>query len=283
MSDKYCPNCGQANSTKRLVLKDFFDEFFHNLINYDSKLLKTLYALLIKPGTITKDYIAGKRMSYTNPFRFLLSLAFLYFLLFSYNSSFLKLDRKYADLDKKIDNSQVFDFDLNLEDSDTLDLGGQTAIPLEGLDSLRNVNPKFLEGIKIPDTLKTNSLGSLKASRDSLILSNPTSFLDTIESSSSGLSKIIKKVDFFIVLIRKDSIAAYEDAVNRHQLPSTTSNRATFNIADSVLRALSRPGSYLNTTIAKVPFVIFFFLPVFTAFIWLVYIRKNYTYTDHLI
>ncbi|MEL6976242.1 MAG: DUF3667 domain-containing protein, partial [Bacteroidota bacterium] len=76
MSDKFCPNCGQANSTKRLVLKDFFDEFFHNLINYDSKLLKTLYTLLIKPGTITRDYIAGKRMSYTNPFRFLLSLAF---------------------------------------------------------------------------------------------------------------------------------------------------------------------------------------------------------------
>ncbi|MEL7269665.1 MAG: DUF3667 domain-containing protein [Bacteroidota bacterium] len=283
MSDKFCPNCGQANSTKKLVLKDFFDEFFHNLINYDSKLLKTLYSLLIKPGTITKDYIAGKRMSYTNPFRFLLSLAFLYFLLFNYNSSFLKLDRKYADLDKKIDNSRVFDFDLNLEDSDTLDIGNQEAIPLKGLDSLRNVNPKFLEGLKIPDTLKTNSLGSLKASRDSLILSNPKSFLDSIESGSSGFSKILKKVDFFIVLIRKDSVMAYEDAVERHKLPSTRMNRATFNIGDSVLRALSRPGSYLNTTIAKVPFVIFFFLPVFTGFIWLVYIRKNYTYTDHLI
>jgi len=283
MSDKFCPNCGQANSTKKLVLKDFFDEFFHNLINYDSKLLKTLYSLLIKPGTITKDYIAGKRMSYTNPFRFLLSLAFLYFLLFNYNSSFLKLDRKYADLDKKIDNSRVFDFDLNLEDSDTLDIGNQEAIPLKGLDSLRNVNPKFLEGLKIPDTLKTNSLGSLKASRDSLILSNPKSFLDSIESGSSGFSKILKKVDFFIVLIRKDSVMAYEDAVERHPLPSTRMNRATFNIGDSVLRALSRPGSYLNTTIAKVPFVIFFFLPVFTGFIWLVYIRKNYTYTDHLI
>jgi len=35
--------------------------------------------------------------------------------------------------------------------------------------------------------------------------------------------------------------------------------------------------------ITKVPFVVFFFLPVFALFIWLVYIRKKYNYTDHLI
>lgn len=69
-SDKYCPNCSQANSTKKLTLKDFMDEFFSGLINYDSKLLKTLTALLARPGTITKDYINGKRVTYTNPFDF---------------------------------------------------------------------------------------------------------------------------------------------------------------------------------------------------------------------
>ena len=43
ISDKYCPKCGQANSTKKLVLKDFFDEFASSLITYESKLFKTLY------------------------------------------------------------------------------------------------------------------------------------------------------------------------------------------------------------------------------------------------
>ncbi|UOY07526.1 DUF3667 domain-containing protein [Muricauda sp. SCSIO 64092] len=68
ISDKYCPNCSQANSTKKLILKDFVDEFLSSVINYDSKLLQTLYTMLVKPGTITKDYIRGKRVSYTNPF-----------------------------------------------------------------------------------------------------------------------------------------------------------------------------------------------------------------------
>src|SRR5690606_8657628 len=80
MSDRYCPNCSQANSTKKFSIKDFFDEFMSSLFNYDSRPFKTLSALLLRPGTITRDYINGKRMTYTNPFRFLLSLAFIYFL-----------------------------------------------------------------------------------------------------------------------------------------------------------------------------------------------------------
>ncbi len=79
LSDKYCPNCSQANSTKKLTLLDFFEEFFSNYFSYDSKLWQTLAALLLKPGKITREYIAGKRLSYTNPFRFLLSLSIIYF------------------------------------------------------------------------------------------------------------------------------------------------------------------------------------------------------------
>jgi len=39
-------------------------------------------------------------------------------------------------------------------------------------------------------------------------------------------------------------------------------------------------GSYL---IGKLPFIIFFFLPVFALFIWLLYVRRPYTYMEHLI
>ncbi|MEO0570838.1 MAG: hypothetical protein AAF039_03970, partial [Bacteroidota bacterium] len=56
-----------------------------------------------------------------------------------------------------------------------------------------------------------------------------------------------------------------------------------FNGSKSALKVITQPGSWLESTIAKLPFVVFFFLPVFAIFILLVYIRKNYTYTDHLI
>ena len=81
MSDRYCPNCSQLNSSKKLSLKDFAEEFLGSIIDYDSRLLRTVSALLLRPGRISLDYVAGKRVTYTNPFRFLLSLAIIYFLL----------------------------------------------------------------------------------------------------------------------------------------------------------------------------------------------------------
>jgi len=93
ISDKYCPNCSQANSTKKLTIKDFVDEFFSTLISYDSKLLKTLSALLLRPGRISKDYINGKRVSYTNPFRFLLSLSIIYFLMLNFSGNLSQYDK----------------------------------------------------------------------------------------------------------------------------------------------------------------------------------------------
>ncbi len=92
ISDPFCPNCPQANSNNKLTLKDFFDEFFASLISYDSRLLKTLSALLTKPGKITRDYIEGKRVSYTNPFRFLLSLSIVYFLMFNFSNDLSDID-----------------------------------------------------------------------------------------------------------------------------------------------------------------------------------------------
>src|SRR5690606_16878035 len=92
-SDRYCPNCSQLNSTKKITLKDLIREFFANLISYDSRFRKTLSKLIFKPGRISKEYIQGKRLTYTNPFRFLLSLAIIYFIMISFSSDLSELDR----------------------------------------------------------------------------------------------------------------------------------------------------------------------------------------------
>ncbi len=93
ISDRYCPHCAQANSTKKVSLKDYLDEFFSNVIEYDSRLLRTLQVMVTRPGVITKEYISGKRMRYANPFRFMLSLAIIYFLMLGISGNFRELDR----------------------------------------------------------------------------------------------------------------------------------------------------------------------------------------------
>jgi len=81
IADKYCHQCGQLNTTKRLALKDFFSEFFSNFISYDSKICRSITHILFKPGYVTEQYCEGKRASYTNPFRFFLTVSIVFFLL----------------------------------------------------------------------------------------------------------------------------------------------------------------------------------------------------------
>lgn len=284
ISDKYCPNCGQANSTKKLVLRDFMDEFLSSVINYDSKLLKTLYTMLVKPGTITKDYINGKRVSYTNPFRFLLSLAFLYFLMVSYDSNFSNLDD--LELHKKIEQTGPMSYSFNNGDKDTKDSISnqeQREEAMVRLDSLRNLEKIPIPGLQNLDSLQNviNEGIADEARKDSFMLASPKTYFKELQDGNSG--SFSERMEFFFTFLQKDSIKTFEDAQEKYGAEDTFKNKLAFNGSKSSLKALAQPGTYLNNTIAKLPLVIFFFLPIFTIFIFLVYIRKKHTYTDHLI
>ncbi|WP_318344273.1 DUF3667 domain-containing protein [Flagellimonas baculiformis] len=281
MSDKYCPNCSQANSTKKLTLKDFFNEFMSSLFNYDSKLFKTLSTLLLRPGNITRDYINGKRVTYTNPFRFLLSLAFIYFLLFG----FFNWDRPVNQFDGNIgDTPFEIDMDSGYLKVDSTKLEKQKTKALAHLDSLTGNDPEVRDQWKQLDTLK--GLGTLinneSSKRDSLMFANPKRYFTELKGRS-GTNSFLQKVDFFTKAIRRDTLFNYDDAISKYGIENKWSNRMAFNAGNNALKIWKEPRRFVNSTISKLPFVIFFFMPLFTIFIWLVYIRKKYTYTDHLI
>ncbi|MGJ8714737.1 DUF3667 domain-containing protein [Maribacter stanieri] len=260
LSDKYCPNCSQANSTKKLTLVDFFEEFLANYLSYDSKLWRTLAALLLRPGKITNEYISGKRLSYTNPFRFLLSLAIIYFLIISFNSEFESFNKFGSG-----NNSPIFNLDTELNKLE-FDSEQEKQIALAQLDSLKI--KRFI----------TNGISQ----RDSTLLSNPELYFQKIDSGGIA-ERFAEKIQFFSTVIKHDTINYFEQGVTKFNLPKAKENEMAFNLANSLSDIERRPGSFLNSLISKLPITTFFFLPFFSFFIWMVYIRKKYTYTDHLI
>lgn len=283
VTDKYCPNCSQLNSTKKVVLKDFINEFLSGLINYDSKLIRTLYTMILKPGTITKDYINGKRVRYTNPFRFLFSLAFLYFLMFTLTNNFKSFND--LKLTEKIEDSEGMNFRFNDEGlvlGDSTSTGEKKIIDFGQIDSVAKDDPQLKKNLQALDTLDSFIQKGLENERvlDSLLDANPKVYYEQLESEDKGFTS---RMDFFTKMLRRDSISSFDDAQKKFGIKNTWKNEYSFNASKSLLRALARPGDWLNDTISRLPFVIFLFLPVFTIFILLAYIRNNYTYTDHLI
>jgi hypothetical protein len=67
----YCPNCGQKAPTPRLSVHEIGAEFVHALAHVDRSALSLIWQLLIRPGVVARDYVAGKRKRYFGPFAFL--------------------------------------------------------------------------------------------------------------------------------------------------------------------------------------------------------------------
>jgi hypothetical protein len=82
LNGHYCHTCGQKKIHRHeFAVRHFFSHIIHELTHLDSnKILKSFFALLFKPGLLTSEYLAGKKVSYINPVRIYLTFSALYFL-----------------------------------------------------------------------------------------------------------------------------------------------------------------------------------------------------------
>lgn len=79
--DRFCGHCGQENVETEESLGHLVSHFFQDITHYDSKFLTTLKFLFFYPGLLTREYIAGKRVSYVNPIRLYIFTSFVFFLM----------------------------------------------------------------------------------------------------------------------------------------------------------------------------------------------------------
>lgn len=255
ISDRYCPRCGQMNSTKKLSFEDFFSEFFSGIFAYDSRLHRTLRALLFKPGKISKDYIHGKRMRYANPFRFYLSASIIFFLIFSF--------------------SDTFDFSETNFNSDVETLANMPPDSIAKLDKQIN-EMQQLKGREIKiDSLLTaqKEKGSYK---DDYISEGG---LDTLNLFNAEF----RRFNLFSKFYNETSIHKADVAMDSLSYSHSKLNHWLYNKAIDYNAVKSNPQFFLDYFLGKLPFIIFFYLPFFAVFIWLLYVRRSFTYMEHLI
>jgi len=80
LTGQYCAHCGQhskhhVHSTSAL-LAELIEDLFHT----DHRVWRTLKPLLLEPGKLTVEYLRGKRVTYTPPFRLYIVLSLIFFL-----------------------------------------------------------------------------------------------------------------------------------------------------------------------------------------------------------
>ena len=80
----FCSACGQETRLHVASAAEFFHEFIGHYIALEGKLWQTLWLLISRPGKLTADYIAGRRVRYVAPLRVYLSLSLLFFALLKF-------------------------------------------------------------------------------------------------------------------------------------------------------------------------------------------------------
>ena len=77
----FCPACGQETNLKPPTLIAFMQQFGGAYLSTEGALWRTLKLLLLKPGELTCQYLAGRRKHYVLPLRLYLTISVVTLLL----------------------------------------------------------------------------------------------------------------------------------------------------------------------------------------------------------
>lgn len=95
LEGKFCHHCGQEN----LQIKENFGHLMNHAISdyfhFDHQFFHTLKPLLLQPGKLTSEYMAGRRVQYLHPIKMYIFISLIFFILFfKHNNSEEETDGK---------------------------------------------------------------------------------------------------------------------------------------------------------------------------------------------
>ncbi|GAA0534294.1 hypothetical protein FHS83_003041 [Rhizomicrobium palustre] len=83
LTGKFCAVCGQSSDHHRRSVKHLLTDLFKDIASFDSRILRTAYALLMKPGELALAFHEGRTQRYVPPIRLYLFVSLLFFLTLS--------------------------------------------------------------------------------------------------------------------------------------------------------------------------------------------------------
>ncbi len=120
---KYCHVCGQENVEPKETFWHMVTHFFYDITHFDSSFFHTIHHLVLKPGFLSGEYMAGRRASYLHPVRMYVFTSAIFFLLFF--SLFNPGDVVESVPDKQFNVKERADYYVTLQDQLKKDTGNK--------------------------------------------------------------------------------------------------------------------------------------------------------------
>lgn len=242
--DTFCHHCGQKDIPRRQTVGDMLANFISSFWSYEGKFILTTKYIITRPGFLPLEYNAGRRESYYHPARMYVFISFVFFLLY-----FSIPDQDDTDADK-----------LEMTDEDIGEL--REDLKDAGLDT-----------------------GYWRGVSDSVVIAQAPAVLDSIRKANPK-----KGNGFSLTSAEYESVEKYDSA----QMAAPPDERHGWLMRRLSIRTIELNQKYKNDgdkfkqdfgTMFKDNFskVLFWLLPFFALVLKLLYVRRDFYYSEHLV
>jgi hypothetical protein len=115
LQGKFCAVCGQEN----LQMKESFGHMMNHAISdyfhFDHQFFNTLKPLLLEPGKLTNEYLAGRRVSYLHPVKMYIFISLVYFVLLFQTGYEPPVKQSHRDKNKALHKKELAAADKKLD------------------------------------------------------------------------------------------------------------------------------------------------------------------------
>lgn len=243
--DTFCHHCGQKDLPKRQTLGELLSNFISSFWSYEGKFFRTTKFLITRPGYLAKEYTQGKRESFYHPARMYVFISFVFFLL-------------------------AFSLPGNEEEDDIVEMGDGDAVEMSEQD-----RANMEEALKqVPPNPYFN---------DSALRKNLKAATDTTTRKKK------KSANFSLSGSEYKSAREYDSL----QQLKPESERDGWLVRKLELRNIELNNKYKDSGSFKDDFtqafkdnfskVLFYLLPFFALLLKLLYVRRYFFYSEHLV
>jgi hypothetical protein len=79
LSGPYCSSCGQHDIDYHRSLGPIIEDSLEGFLHFDGKFFRSVRWLFTRPGFLTREFVAGRRVAYIHPLRLYIFASFLFF------------------------------------------------------------------------------------------------------------------------------------------------------------------------------------------------------------
>ena len=252
LQDIFCHHCGQKDLPKRQTLGELLTNFISSFWSYEGKFFLTAKYLLTRPGFLAKEYSEGKRESYYHPARMYVFISFVFFL------AVVSL----PDTDRDAESKVISKEDIKVLNNELKQTGLDT---ITKNPSLKNIFLKAIADSAKKDTEKENVINKTKKKKKNSDISFSGPPFSSIKEYDSA-QNILPPEDRDGWITRKLNNRAIE--LNKRE-GDDSGKKFYKDLIQAFIDNFSK--------------VLFCLLPIFALLLKLLYLRRDFFYSEHLV